>query len=311
VQRCKKLLVAITAEAREQPALHRAIQLAQSNKAELDVIAVMEETSQYAGRLVPRPQVDEAAAAIKRESVRHLETLIALLQATGLKVNIHVARGTLFLEIIRTALRHRHDLVVKTMEPEGRWKQMFLGSTDMHLLRKCPRALWLIQPTEPVRYRRILVAIDLNMEDQVKRELATRLLHMATSLAQSEGAELLLVHAWSPLAEKKFKDHLNAAEFNSYVRNSRQESHSRLQTFLSMAGVDIPAPRIHLAKGKASVVIPRLAKRHAVDLVVMGTIGRSGIPGLLIGNTAERVLNQLACSILTIKPPGFVSPVLS
>jgi nucleotide-binding universal stress UspA family protein len=65
-----------------------------------------------------------------------------------------------------------------------------------------------------------------------------------------------------------------------------------------MASVDIPANRIHLVKGQADLVIPRLAKRHAVDLVVMGTIGRSGIPGLLIGNTAERLLNRLECSWL-------------
>jgi nucleotide-binding universal stress UspA family protein len=154
-----------------------------------------------------------------------------------------------------------------------------------------------MQPTEPAWYRRILAAIDPDMEDQVKRELATRLLHMATSLSQSEGAEL------------QFRDHLNTAEFKSYLRSSGQESNVRLQTFLSMVGVDTPSYRVHLTTGRADVVIPRLAKRHAVDLVVMGTIGRSGIPGLSIGNTAARILNRLACSIFTIKPPGLVSPV--
>jgi nucleotide-binding universal stress UspA family protein len=42
---------------------------------------------------------------------------------------------------------------------------------------------------------------------------------------------------------------------------------------------------------------------------MMGTAGRSGIRGLVIGNTAERMLDQLECSILTLKPPGFVAPV--
>lgn len=309
MQHFKKFLVVITPEMKEHPALCRAVQVAQRNHAALDILAVMEETPPFVGRLMRRLQVDATLEAITRELVKRLEDHVAALKAAGLQVNIRVATGTLFLEIIRTVIRHRHDLVVKTVEPERGWKQMFLGSTDMHLLRKCPSALWLIQPTEPARYRRILVAIDPDMEDQGKRELATRLLHLGTSLAQSEGAELLIVHAWTPFAEMKCKDHLNTAEFNSYLRSSRQESNSKLQTFLSMVGVNIPSHRIHLAKGKASVVIPRLAKRHAVDLVVMGTVGRSGIPGLLIGNTAERILNRLACSILTIKPLGFVSPV--
>jgi nucleotide-binding universal stress UspA family protein len=309
VPRFKKLLVVIAPKVKEQPALRRAVHVAQSNNAELDVIEVMEETRQYAGRLGRRLHVDGAVEAIQQESVRRLETRIASFKATGLKVNIHVTTGTPFLEIIRTALRHHHDLVVKTVEPERRWKQMFLGNTDMHLLRKCPSALWLMQPTEPAWYRRILVAIDPDVEDPVERELGIRLLHLGTSLAQSEEAELLVGHAWGPFAEAKLKYHLNTAEFGTYLRGCKQEITTRLQSFLSMAGVDIPPERIRLAKGNADVVIPRLAKRHAVDLVVMGTVGRSGIPGLVIGNTAERMLNRLECSSLTLKPSGFVSPV--
>jgi nucleotide-binding universal stress UspA family protein len=116
-------------------------------------------------------------------------------------------------------------------------------------------------------------------------------------------------HAWSPFAEAKLKYHLNTAEFRTYLQSCREESTTRLRTFLSMARVDIPPDKMRLGKGKADVVIPRLAKRHAVDLVVMGTVGRSGIPGFVIGNTAERMLNRLECSLLTLKPSGFVSSV--
>jgi nucleotide-binding universal stress UspA family protein len=59
------------------------------------------------------------------------------------------------------------------------------------------------------------------------------------------------------------------------------------------------------------VAIPALATQLKADLVVMGTVGRSGIPGLLMGNTAETILDQLSCSVLVMKPPGFVSPVRS
>ncbi|MDZ7686912.1 MAG: universal stress protein [Gammaproteobacteria bacterium] len=49
----------------------------------------------------------------------------------------------------------------------------------------------------------------------------------------------------------------------------------------------------------------RLVDDKGVDLLVMGTLSRSGIPGMLIGNTAERVLNDVDCSVLTLKPKGF------
>ena len=56
-------------------------------------------------------------------------------------------------------------------------------------------------------------------------------------------------------------------------------------------------------------MIPRLASSQQVDLIVMGTVCLTGLPGLFIGNTAENVLQQVDCSVLTVKPGGFVSPV--
>ena len=50
-------------------------------------------------------------------------------------------------------------------------------------------------------------------------------------------------------------------------------------------------------------------KQYDIDLLVMGTVARSGIPGLVIGNTAERLLPQVPCSLLAVKPAGFESPV--
>ncbi len=43
--------------------------------------------------------------------------------------------------------------------------------------------------------------------------------------------------------------------------------------------------------------------------VVMGAVARTGIPGFIMGNTAETILNQIGCSVLAVKPPGFVTPV--
>jgi nucleotide-binding universal stress UspA family protein len=56
-------------------------------------------------------------------------------------------------------------------------------------------------------------------------------------------------------------------------------------------------------------VIPWVASNQQVNLIVMGTICRTGLPGLFIGSTAENVLQQVDCSVLTAQPGGFVSPV--
>ena len=64
-----------------------------------------------------------------------------------------------------------------------------------------------------------------------------------------------------------------------------------------------------MLEGYADQVIPELANDIKADLVVMGTVVRTGLPGFLMGNTAEGILNQLDCSVLAIKPEGFVTPV--
>ena len=62
-------------------------------------------------------------------------------------------------------------------------------------------------------------------------------------------------------------------------------------------------------KGDAGKVLPALAQKKQIGLVVMGTVSRTGVAGFFIGNTAERVLYQIDCAVLAVKPDGFVTPV--
>lgn len=56
-------------------------------------------------------------------------------------------------------------------------------------------------------------------------------------------------------------------------------------------------------------MIPAITRAQRIDLLVMGTVGRTGIPGFFIGNTADSVLRQVDCSVLAIKPDGFHTPI--
>jgi nucleotide-binding universal stress UspA family protein len=67
--------------------------------------------------------------------------------------------------------------------------------------------------------------------------------------------------------------------------------------------------QVYMLKGEAGNLIPALATEKEVELIIMGTVSRTGIAGLLIGNTAEKVLRQVDCSVLTVKPDGFITPV--
>jgi universal stress protein E len=64
-----------------------------------------------------------------------------------------------------------------------------------------------------------------------------------------------------------------------------------------------------LRHGHVEQVVPELVNEYQIDLLVMGTVSRSALDGVLIGNTAERVLDDVRCSVLAVKPTGFLSPI--
>ena len=67
--------------------------------------------------------------------------------------------------------------------------------------------------------------------------------------------------------------------------------------------------KVHLLKGDATELVPRLTDRNKIKLIIMGTLCRTGVMGFFIGNTAEKVLQQVDCSVLALKPEGFKTPV--
>jgi nucleotide-binding universal stress UspA family protein len=232
--------------------------------------------------------------------------------------------GIPFLEIIREVLRNGRDLVIRTPENPD-WLDRLFGSDDMHLLRKCPCPVWLIKPEKLKSYRRILAAVDLGELDlpsevESQRAMNRQILEMASSLAFSEFAELHVAHAWEAIGESLMRHGVLTSEpeeqVRTYVEQVRQQHEARLYRLMGELTGDLGRdateylePQIHLVKGGARKEIPALAKRLGADLVVMGTVARTGIPGFLIGNTAETILNQIDCSVLAIKPPGFATPV--
>ena len=84
-----------------------------------------------------------------------------------------------------------------------------------------------------------------------------------------------------------------------------------LDSLLNASDVDVDelSCRVHLLNGEPDGLIPELSNKERVDLVVMGTLSRTGIPGLFIGNTAEKILQKINCSVLAVKPDGFKTPV--
>jgi nucleotide-binding universal stress UspA family protein len=79
-----------------------------------------------------------------------------------------------------------------------------------------------------------------------------------------------------------------------------------LRQLLGDDSYNVINPGLHLLKGPAQKAIPVAVKNLQADLVVIGTVARTGVSGFLIGNTAEEILDHLSCSVLAVKPTDFV-----
>ena len=172
-----------------------------------------------------------------------------------------------------------------------------------------------------------MASVDVNDSDEdsqdscrVQRELNQQVLDYAAVMAASDDAALHVASVWEAYGEHFLRYGIFAqtpeAQIEAYVEKSRRESMARLDALFDdmreRMGDDVMAyldPRRHVVKGVAHEQIVRLVAEYGVDLLVMGTVARTGIAGLIIGNTAEEILTRVACSVLAIKPQGFVSPV--
>ncbi|MFN2169102.1 MAG: universal stress protein, partial [Anaerolineae bacterium] len=80
-------------------------------------------------------------------------------------------------------------------------------------------------------------------------------------------------------------------------------------SFLEEFDLEDLSPRLHLPGGPTGLSISEVADEHRSDIIVMGTLSRTGLKGLLMGNTCETVLQHIDASVLAVKPEGFISPV--
>ena len=322
MQRFKNILCVAPSNSVSAAALERAAALAVNNQARLTVVGMIDEILPYTKLFDSVSSPDDFQAKMAEEHRQGLEELVAP-WGQKIKIQIKILTGISFLEIIREVHRNGHDLVIKMAESGGLLDRVF-GSDDMHLLRKCPCPVWLVKLDSPKVYQRILAAVDIDdvyppEELNTRHLLNLQVLEIASSLALSEFAELHIVHAWKAIGETEMRDGFIKRpedEIVTYVEKVRQQHKQSLNVLmdeimskLGQNSLEYLKPQTHLLKGSPRKEIPVLARKIKADLVVMGTVARTGIPGFFMGNTAETILNQLNCSVLAIKPQGFETPV--
>jgi nucleotide-binding universal stress UspA family protein len=322
MNRFQNILCVVSATQGDTSVVERAVRLAEHNQARLTLVGVVPRVTAGIGMPEGGPISADLQAWLVGEREKVLSDLVSPHEGqVGIQSRVLV--GTPFIEIIRQVLREGCDLVIKAPEDPG-WLDRLFGSDDLHLLRKCPCPVWLIKPQPSGTFDCIVAAVDVEDgypadEGEGRRALNRQIMEMATSLALSEFAELHVVHAWETVGEGAMRSGFLGTDEESvqaYVKAVERHHGENLDALmretadrLGTEATRYLKPNAHLVKGWAHKEIPALVRNLGADLVVMGTVARTGINGLLMGNTAEMILAQIDCSVLAVKPQGFVSPV--
>ena len=98
-------------------------------------------------------------------------------------------------------------------------------------------------------------------------------------------------------------------EFNAGDYNLSMLKHHKDAMLEHAKAFNIAEENTHIKEGLPEDVIQSIANELDAELVILGTIGRTGLSAALIGNTAEHVIDRLNCDVLALKPDGYISPL--
>ncbi|GAK21869.1 universal stress protein family 1 [Vibrio sp. JCM 19052] len=214
--------------------------------------------------------------------------------------------------IIQQAITNNNDLIIKEAEPLSEGAEGF-KAIDMTLLRKCPCPVWLHRPiSKPRDKRRIAVAVDPMTVSDEQQALSRRLLELSRSIADTCDSRLHIISCWEHYLENYLDNHVwiqvEESQLANEVSRAKANHEQALQRLIEDSGISGEMV-IHHLHGKPDDQIPECVDETEIDVLVMGTLARTGISGFVIGNTAENILQSINCSLVAMKPEGFVSPI--
>lgn len=280
------LFVIIDPTKEEQPALVRAADLANIAGGHIHAFCSVyeDDLSAYNSRRDAKYKVRQGA----RDKVDDLTNPLVNDLATVSKEIIWNERW--YQAAVHACARAGADIMIKSTYTHEKSLNVLRKRSDYHLLRHNSCPVLLTQSVKHCRYQRVLAAIALEDGDHRHDDLNNLIISHARRLCRITEGELHVVAA--------LKDRLNIANLHGFKMIEDNKELSNEQLINARFGIE--SESIHLANGPAKRVIAEVAEQTAAQLIVIGTIARTGISGAVLGNTCEKILDQLPIDILTV-----------
>ncbi|TXH98499.1 MAG: universal stress protein UspE [Rheinheimera sp.] len=293
------VLVVLDPSTEQQKALARAIELAEHTACRLTAFLSIYDFSYEMTTMLSGEERESMRQAVITDREIWMQELLHQARNKGIACSVKVVwHNRPFEAIVQTVTDHGYDLVIKGTHDHDVLKSMIFTPTDWHILRKCPCPVLLVKEHAWPEQGNILAAVNAGSEKDHHKALNQVIIRQAKAMAAMLNAKVHLVNAYpgTPIHVAIEIPEFNPVEYNNSMR------HHHVEAANALAGqFDISSDAVHVQEGMPEDVIPRIAKELDAEMVLIGTIGRTGLSAAIIGNTAEHVIDRLGCDVLALK----------
>lgn len=239
------------------------------------------------------------------EALKVLEHIKQRADARGISSECQFSHGHGWEQIIRKVVRDGHDLVIIGTKEHTAIGRTLFGTTGTKLLRYCPCPVWVTKPgLSKLEDFDILVADDLG-------DVGFRCLQIAIGGGQYFSTRTHVLHVVEEEKTGLFRSRVSEEQLQAFREKKQTEAQQQLEqrlTDLDYRTLELGV-KTYVEFGSPDEHILKIIEEHNIDVLIMGTKARTGIGGMLIGNTAERLLTEIPCSLLAVKPKDFVCQI--
>ncbi|QDJ12726.1 universal stress protein UspE [Mergibacter septicus] len=298
------ILVVIDPEYKKQAALERAIALIKQQQSSQPVtltafLSVYDLS--YAISVTGNQEREEMQHNIIRQKELWVNEILEQHHIDNVHFKIKVVWCSNEVQAIEDIIEQYHyDLVVKFTHQKEDFSSLIFTPTDWQLLRKLPCPILMVKDGDWQHQRRILVAVNVADDESYHDAFNKQLVGLSMSLAESlDRGNIHLVTAYptTPISIALDLPEFSVPDYGNSIRGQHLINMKALRQHFC-----IDEDHTHVYEGLPEEVIPKVAEKIGAELVVLGTIGRTGLSAVLLGNTAEHVISQLNCNLLAIKP---------
>lgn len=306
MEQFQHILVVVDPTTNNQKALKRAIDLAQRTHSNLTAFLSIYDFSYEMTTMLSSDERESMRQSVINDRKQWIEQIIDDLPHENVFISSKVVwHNRPFEAIIEQVIEHKHDLVIKGTHQHDKFKSVIFTPTDWNVLRKCPSPVLLVKEHTWPKNGNILAALNIGSDEPEHQSLNNKITQTANDLASLISGNVHLVNSY-PGTPVNIA--IEIPEFDSAEYNNTMLKHHQQAMIEHADKFNIDRTCTYVKEGLPETVIERMSQKLDAELVILGTIGRTGLSAAFIGNTAEHVIDKLNCDVLALKPDGYRSP---